>query len=99
VVAASSLVLPSVGLVAGVVAATSTVVPIRLTGAGTETTSWWQGWRIPCLLEGPVSYLVVGLALLIALPVFLSHPLSPHPTSMARLTKLRSDGYSHPVTI
>jgi hypothetical protein len=73
VVVASSLVLPSVGLVAGVVVASPTIVPVRLTRAGTETASWWKGWRVPCLLEGPVTYLVVGLAL----PVFPSHPLSP----------------------
>jgi hypothetical protein len=98
VVAASSLVLPSVGLVAGVVVASPTVVPFRLTGAGTETASWWKGWHVPCLQEGPVVYLVVDLALLVVLPVFPSHPLSLS-TAMARLTKLHSDGYLHPVTI
>jgi hypothetical protein len=41
VVATSSLVLPSVGLVAGVVATSPTVLPVWLTGAGTETASWW----------------------------------------------------------
>jgi hypothetical protein len=77
VVAAPTLVLPSVGLVAGVVVASPTVVHVRLTGAEMEAASWWQGWCVSCLLEGPVSYLVVGLVLLVALPVFPSHPLSP----------------------
>jgi hypothetical protein len=50
--------------------------PVRLTRAGMETASWWKGWRVPCLLEGPITYLVVGLALLVVLPVFPSNSLS-----------------------
>jgi hypothetical protein len=89
VVAASSLVLPSVCLVVGVVVASPTVVPARLTGARTETTSWWQGWRIPCLLERPVPYLVVGFALLLVLSVFPSHPLSLHSNGTVNQTAER----------
>jgi hypothetical protein len=43
VVASSSLVLSSEGLVARVVAATPIVFPIRLAGAGSETTPRWKG--------------------------------------------------------
>jgi hypothetical protein len=76
VVASSSLVLPSVGLVARVVVAFPTVVPIWLIGAGMETASLWKGWRVPHLLEGPVAHLVVSHGFYVALHVFLAHPLS-----------------------
>jgi hypothetical protein len=95
VVAASSLVLPPVGLVAGVVVASPIVVPARLTGAGTETASRWQGWRVPCLLEGPVSYLVVGLALLVVLTVFPSQSLPLHSNGTVDQTAERGVLASH----
>jgi hypothetical protein len=65
VVASSSLVLSSEGLIAKVVVTSPTIVPIHIAGARAKTTHGWKGWCIPWLLEGPVMYLVVGLVLLV----------------------------------